>query len=187
MDAANVDLKAFSEDFYRRLCGGSLQPVLDTLRFLKHETDVWLELTTLLIPGENDTEKEIDEMTSWVVDNLGVDVPMHFTAFHPDFKMRRTPPTPSSTLTRARRTAMANGVRFAYTGNVHDEGGGSTYCHECGKLLIGRDWYQLTAWHLDDNGQCLSCGTNCPGRFDGPAGDWGPRRLPVRLSDFESF
>jgi pyruvate formate lyase activating enzyme len=186
MDAANVDLKAFTEDFYKRLCGGKLQPVLDTLKYLKHDTEVWFELTTLLIPGENDSDEEIDEMTRWVVDSLGTDVPMHFTAFHPDFKMRSTPPTPSSTLTRARRIAMNNGVQFAYTGNVHDEGGGSTYCHECGELLVGRDWYLLTAWNLDDLGRCISCGARCPGRFDGPPGDWGPRRLPVRLRDFES-
>ncbi len=185
MDAANVDLKAFTEDFYSRLCGGALQPVLDTLIYLKQETDVWFELTTLVIPGENDSDDELDRMTRWVVDNLGTDVPMHFTAFHPDFKMLNTPPTPKSTLTRARRIALENGVRFAYTGNVHDEGGGSTICHACGELLIGRDWYLLTAWNLDDTGHCQSCGTRCPGRFDGPPGNWGPRRLPVRLGDFE--
>jgi pyruvate formate lyase activating enzyme len=186
MDAANVDLKAFTEDFYRRLCGGSLQPVLDTLEYLAHETEVWFELTTLLIPGENDSEQEIEEMTQWVVEHLGPCVPMHFTAFHPDFKMRDRAATPASTLTRSRRIAMSNGVRFAYTGNVHDEGGGSTYCHECGEVLVGRDWYQLTAWNLDDTGHCGSCGTACPGRFSGPPGDWGPRRLPVRLADFST-
>jgi pyruvate formate lyase activating enzyme len=186
MDAANVDLKAFTEDFYRRLCGGSLQPVLDTLEYLKNETEVWLELTTLLIPDENDSEQEIDEMTRWVVEHLGPEVPMHFTAFHPDFKMRDKASTPASTLSRARQIAMSNGVRFAYTGNVHDEGGGSTYCHECGEVLVGRDWYQLTAWNLDHDGHCASCGSACPGRFSGPPGDWGPRRLPVRLSDFDA-
>ncbi len=184
MDAANVDLKAFTEEFYSRLCAGSLKPVLDTLEFLKAETDVWFELTTLLIPGANDSDDEIDGMTRWVVERLGPDVPMHFTAFHPDFKMLDTPPTPPRTLSRARRIARDNGVRFAYTGNVHDETGGSTSCHRCGALLIGRDWYQLTAWHLDAEGRCQSCGTACPGRFAGGAGDWGPRRLPVRLRDF---
>jgi len=184
MDAANVDLKAFTEDFYNRLCGGSLQPVLDTLIYLRHETDVWFELTTLVIPGENDSDEEIDAMTRWVVEKLGRDVPMHFTAFHPDFKMTNKPPTPPGTLTRARRIARENGVRFAYTGNVHDEGGGSTYCAECGNLLIGRDWYQLTAGQLDREGRCASCRAVCPGRFDDSAGDWGARRLPVRLSDF---
>jgi pyruvate formate lyase activating enzyme len=186
MDAANVDLKAFTERFYKRLCAGELQPVLDTLVYLKAETDVWFELTTLLIPDENDSEGEIDEMTRWVVENLGADVPMHFTAFHPDFKMRDKPPTPSSTLTRSRRIALSNGVRFAYTGNVHDEGGGSTYCPDCGEVLIGRDWYLLTAWNMDDEGSCRNCGAVCPGRFSGPPGDWGPRRLPVRLRDFEA-
>jgi pyruvate formate lyase activating enzyme len=186
MDAANVDLKAFTERFYKKICGGHLEPVLDTLKYLKHETDVWFELTTLLIPGENDSEAEIDEMTRWVVENLGPEVPMHFTAFHPDWKMRDKPPTPARTLTQARRVARANGVRYAYTGNVHDEGGGSTYCHDCGERVIGRDWYVLTAWHLDADGRCESCGAPCAGRFDGAPGTWGARRQPVRLRSFEA-
>jgi pyruvate formate lyase activating enzyme len=185
MDAANVDLKAFTETFYRKVCGGGLRPVLDTLEYLKHETDVWFEITTLLIPGENDSDAELDEMTGWVVEHLGPDVPMHFTAFHPDFKMMDKPPTPPSTLARARRIALANGVRYAYTGNVHDEDGGSTYCHGCGERLIGRDWYVLTAWHLDAEGRCESCGSRCAGRFEARPGDWGARRQPVRLRDFE--
>jgi pyruvate formate lyase activating enzyme len=181
MDAANVDLKAFTEAFYKKICGGELQPVLDTLEYLAHETDVWIELTTLLIPGENDSSAEIDDMTSWVVETLGPEVPMHFTAFHPDFKMKDRPPTPPEALSRARRVALENGVRYAYTGNVVDPKGGSTYCHECGQLLIGRDWYQLTAWNLDDEGKCVGCGTQCAGRFDGPPGTWGARRMPVRI------
>ncbi len=185
MDAANVDLKAFTERFYRKICGGSLGPVLDTLRYLKHETEVWFEITNLLIPGENDSDAELDEMTRWVVEELGPDVPMHFTAFHPDFKMMDKPPTPPSTLSRARRIALGNGVRYAYTGNVHDEDGGSTICHGCGERVIGRDWYVLTAWNLDAEGRCESCGTRCAGRFEGPPGDWGARRRPVRLRDFE--
>jgi len=184
MDAANVDLKGFTERFYYKLTGGHLEPVLDTLRYLKHETDVWFELTTLLIPGENDSDAEIDEMTAWVVDNLGVDVPMHFTAFHPDWKMRDIPPTPPATLTRARAIAMRNGVRYAYTGNVHDSDGGSTFCHHCGALLIARDWYQLGHWGLDDSGHCRECGTRCAGVFDGPPGTWGARRQPVRLATY---
>jgi pyruvate formate lyase activating enzyme len=183
MDAANVDLKAFSEDFYKRLCGGELQPVLDTLEYLAQETDVWIELTTLLIPGENDSEAEINEMTRWVVEKLGPDVPMHFTAFHPDFKMKDRLPTPPETLSRARRAALDNGIRYAYTGNVVDPEGGSTYCHGCGELLIGRDWYRLSTWNLDDDGKCLGCGTQCAGRFNGPPGTWGARRLPVRIND----
>ncbi len=184
MDAANVDLKAFTEEFYKKQCGGGLEPVKETLEFLARDTDVWFELTTLLIPGLNDSDRELDEMTSWVVDRLGPDVPMHFTAFHPDYKMRDVPPTPPSTLTRARSIAAANGVRYPYTGNVHDESGGSTFCHACGKLLIGRDWYHLTRWSLTDDGRCSKCGTTCAGRFDGAPGDWGARRMPVRLADF---
>jgi len=184
MDAANVDLKAFTEDFYWKITGGHLQPILDTLEYIKHETDVWLELTTLLIPGHNDSEKEIEQMTQWVVDKLGPDVPMHFTAFHPDWKMRDVPPTPAETLTRAREIAMKNGVRYAYTGNVHDEAGGSTYCHHCGGKLIGRDWYVITEWNLDPHGNCKSCGTACAGHFDATQGTWGAKRMPVNLSHY---
>ncbi|MDH5735535.1 MAG: AmmeMemoRadiSam system radical SAM enzyme, partial [Gammaproteobacteria bacterium] len=182
MDAANVDLKAFTEDFYYRLTGGHLQAVLDGLLYLKHETDVWFELTTLLIPGKNDSDSELQKMTRWVVESLGPDVPMHFTAFHPDWKMMDIPSTPSLTLTRARNIAMENGVRYAYTGNVHDKTGESTYCHQCGDILIGRDWYELSDWNLDGNGCCLKCGTPLAGRFEAKAGKWGSRRQPVRLS-----
>ena len=184
MDAANVDLKAFSEDFYWKLTGGHLEPVLDTLRYLKHETRVWFELTTLLIPGENDSDQELDAMTRWVVEELGPEVPMHFTAFHPDWKLRDRPPTPGATLTRARKIAIGNGVRYAYTGNVHDAAGGSTYCHQCGELLIGRDWYVLSGWNLDADGNCKFCGAPCAGVFDPAPGTWGARRQPVRLSNF---
>ena len=184
MDAANIDLKAFTEKFYWKLTGGHLQPILDTLQYIKHETDVWLELTTLLIPGENDSDKELNEMTKWVVENLGPDVPMHFSAFHPEWKMMDTPSTPPATLTRARQIAMDNGVRYAFTGNVHDEGGESTYCHQCGKKLIGRDWYVLTEWNLDNNGCCPDCGTECAGRFEAKPGDWGARRLPIQMSSY---
>ena len=186
MDAANVDLKAFTEQFYKQITIGHLQAVLDTLEYLKKETTVWFEITTLLIPGENDSEKEIEELTQWVMEHLGPDVPLHFTAFHPDFKMLDKPPTPLSTLTMARRIAVKNGLRYAYTGNVHDEEGGSTYCHHCGRKLIGRDWYVMTDWHLTDDGLCLSCGTPCAGVFEGPPGNWGAKRLPVRLKDFTS-
>jgi pyruvate formate lyase activating enzyme len=182
MDAANVDLKAFTESFYRDVCAGSLQPVLDTLIYLKRETDVWFETTTLLIPGLNDSADELDAMTRWVVGELGPDVPMHFTAYHPDYKLLDRPPTPASTLARARRIALGNGVRYAYTGNVHDEAGGSTFCHGCGRRVIGRDWYVLTEWALTGDGRCLDCGTPCAGVFSGPPGAWGARRLPVRLS-----
>jgi len=184
MDAANVDLKAFSERFYKYICGGSLQPVLDTLSYLQHHTEVWFEITTLLIPGENDSPPEIDALTQWVASELGPDVPLHFTAFHPDWKMRDHPPTPPATLTMARQIALKNGLRYVYTGNVHDEAGGSTYCHQCGQKLIGRDWYILTTWNLTDDGRCNDCGTLCAGVFDESPGSWGSRRLPVRLKNF---
>ena len=184
MDAANVDLKAFTEQFYKQITVGHLPPVLDTLVYLKRETNVWFEITTLLIPGENDSEKEIEELTQWVMEHLGPDVPLHFTAFHPDYKMLDKPPTSASTLTRARRIAVKNGLRYAYTGNVHDEAGGSTYCHQCGRKLIGRDWYVMTEWHLTPDGLCMYCGAPCPGQFESQPGTWGAKRLPVRLKDF---
>jgi pyruvate formate lyase activating enzyme len=184
MDAANVDLKAFTEEFYKKVTGGELAPVLDTLRYLKHETDVWFELTTLLIPGHNDSDAEIERMTQWVVRELGPEVPMHFTAFHPDYRMLDVPHTPPQTLTRARQIAVKNGVRYAYTGNVHDERGSSTYCHACGARLIGRDWYRLTAWNLTVDGRCRQCGAACQGHFEPESGHWGQRRQPVRLANF---
>jgi len=184
IDAVNVDLKAFTETFYHDLCGAELAPVLDTLRYLKHETDVWLEITTLLIPGHNDSEAELHEAAAWVVENLGVDVPWHFSAFHPDYRMRDVPPTPVGTLRRARAIAGEHGVRFAYTGNVHDPEGDSTRCPDCGAELIGRDWYELTSWNLDASGACRSCGARCPGVFETRPGSWGRRRQPVRLADF---
>ena len=182
MDAANVDLKAFSERFYWKITGGHLQPILETLQFIRHETDTWLELTTLLIPGENDSDDELESMTRWVVENLGSDVPMHFSAFHPDWKMRDKPATPSSTLTRAREIAMKNGVRYAYTGNVRDEVGGSTCCHRCGTRLIGRDGYVITEWNLTADGTCPNCGSLCNGVFEPDPGRWGARRQPVRIA-----
>ena len=181
MDAANVDLKGFTEDFYHRICSGHLQPVLETLQYLRHETNVWLEITNLLIPGANDSDAEIDAMTRWVVERLGRDVPMHFTAFHPDWKMMDRPPTPPGTLTRARGIALANGVRHAYTGNVHDAEGGSTYCHGCGGPLIERDWFEIRAWELTAEARCPRCGTVCAGVFEDAPGRWGARRLPVSL------
>jgi len=184
MDAANVDLKCFSEDFYQRLCAGHLQPVLETLQYIKHETDTWLEITTLLIPGENDSTEELDALTQWVVEELGPDVPLHFSAFHPDYKMRDIPPTPSATLTRARRIAIKNGVRYAYTGNVHDGDGGSSYCHECHRKLIGRNWYNLSEWNLTEDGRCRFCGAECAGHFLAAPGSWGAKRQPVRLANY---
>jgi pyruvate formate lyase activating enzyme len=184
MDAANVDLKGFTEEFYHEVCAGHLQPVLDLLVYLKHHTKVWFEITTLLIPGANDSDAEIDAETKWIVKNLGPEVPLHFTAFHPDFRMLDKPPTPPATLTRARSIALANGIHYAYTGNVHDGNGGSTWCPGCGKLLIERDWYVLGEWNLTPDGRCGGCGTAIAGHFERRPGTWGARRAPVRLSDF---
>ena len=183
MDAANIDLKAFSDYFYQRLCGAHLQAVLETLEYIKHETNVWLEITTLLIPGENDSEAELENLTQWVVEKLGPDVPLHFSAFHPDWKMLNTMATPPATLTKARQIALKNGVRYAYVGNVHNKEGDSTWCHECGHLLIGRDWYELSEWNLGDAGQCLHCGTQCAGVFEARPGDWGAKRRSVNMEN----
>jgi len=179
MDAANVDLKAFTDTFYHRVCAARLEPVLDTLRFLRYETDVWFEITTLLIPGHNDSEAEIDAETRWIAERLGADVPLHFTAFHPDYKMLDVPRTPASTLRRAREIAVSNGLRFVYTGNVHDAEGGTTYCASCGTAVITRDWYDIRRYHVDEKGSCRSCGATLPGMFDGPMERWGHRRLPI--------
>lgn len=181
MDAANVDLKAFSERFYEKITGAHLSAVLDTLCYLKHETKVWFEITTLLILDENDSSAEIDAMTQWIMNNLGPDVPLHFTAFHPDWKMRDKPRTPPATLTRAREIGLNNGLHYVYTGNVHDEAGSSTYCWSCKRKVVGRDWYVIKEYHLTDTGLCIYCGAQCPGVFKGPAGNWGARRVPVRL------
>ncbi len=178
MDAANIDLKSFDETFYWKLTGGHLQPVLDTLEYVHHETDTWLEITNLVIPGHNDSDAEIEAMSRWITETLSPDVPLHFSAFHPDYKMRDVPPTPPSTLTRARRIAMDAGLKFVYTGNVHDSEGGSTWCPACGALLIERDWYQIGAWNLR-NGHCGECGEPIPGVFEERPGDWGARRQPL--------
>ncbi len=183
MDAANIDLKAFTEGFYKSLCTASLGPVLETLCYLRHETDVWVEITTLLIPGENDSAVEVEALSQWIMDNLGPDVPLHFSAFHPDYRMTDTPATPAGTLHRARDIARANGLRYVYTGNIHDKSGGSTYCHACGECLIGRDWYALSDWKIE-NGHCAACGTAVAGHFDTGPGGWGRKRQPVRISAF---
>ena len=183
MDAANIDLKAFDEDFYQKITGSHLEPVLETLRYIKHETNVWLEITTLLIPGMNDSEVELEALTQWVAEQLGPDVPLHFTAFHPDYKLRDRSHTPSATLKKARSIAQKNGLRYAYTGNVHDPVGGSTYCHNCERLLIGRDWYVLSTWALNHEGGCSHCGARLSGEFEARPGSWGARRIPVRLGD----
>ena len=185
MDAANVDLKAFTERFYWKICGGHLEPVLDTLKYLKNETDVWFELTCLLIPGENDSVTEIGKMTRWIARHLGPDVPLHFSAFHPDWKMTHTPATPIQTLRRARAIALGNGLRYVYTGNVRDFEGSSTYCHRCGEVVVGRDGYVLSNWGLDVHAEqacCRTCGNRIAGVFEERAGSWGARCRPVRIA-----
>jgi pyruvate formate lyase activating enzyme len=181
MDAANVDLKAFTDEFYFRLCGARLQPVLDTLVYLRHETAVWFEITTLLIPGRNDSSAEIEAESQWIMRELGPDVPLHFTAFHPDYKMDDTAATPAATLTRARRIALDAGLHYVYTGNVHDSAGGSTYCPSCRKVLIVRDWYRIDACRVTPQGTCPDCGTAIAGRYGNVGKPFGPRRIPVTI------
>jgi pyruvate formate lyase activating enzyme len=181
MDAANVDLKAFTDEFYVNLCGGHLQPVLDLLAMVHHETDCWLELTTLLIPGKNDGDDELKALSAWVAKELGPDVPLHFSAFHPDWKLDDIPATPRETLTRARRIAMEAGLRYVYTGNVHDKAGDATCCPGCGKAVIERDWYRILNYALDETGRCRHCGTSIAGRFGEFDKPFGPQRIPVRL------
>ena len=181
MDAANVDLKAFNEDFYWKLTGAHLEPVKDTLRYLVHETQVWTEITTLLIPGHNDSDAELEALTRFVVEELGPDVPLHFSAFHPDYKMKDVPPTPPETLRRARRIGLQAGLHYVYTGNIHDPEGDATCCPGCGQVVIARDWYRLDAYRLDPSGHCQDCGTLVPGRWSTP-GDFGRRRERLRIT-----
>lgn len=182
MDAANVDLKAFTEDFYRRVAGGRLQPVLETLEYIVAETSTWLEITTLLIPGYNDGETEVAALANWVGTHLGAEVPVHFSAFHPDWKMRDVPHTPPATVMRARDVARAQGLHHVYTGNIRDPDGDRTVCAGCGETLVQRDWYAIEAYRLDTRGRCPACGKRCAGRFGVAAGDWGRRRLPVSIA-----
>jgi pyruvate formate lyase activating enzyme len=180
MDAANIDLKAFSDDFYFKLCAGHLQPVLDVIAMVHHETDCWMELTTLLIPGHNDSDAELKQLAAWCCKELGPDVPLHFSAYHPDYKLD-APATPPAALTRARRIALEAGLRYVYTGNVHDRSGDATYCPGCGMKVIERDWYEILGYALDDSGRCKQCGTAIAGRFGHFAKPFGARRIPVAL------
>jgi pyruvate formate lyase activating enzyme len=181
MDAANVDLKGFTDDFYHRICGGRLQPVLDTLVYLVKETDVWTEITTLLIPGKNDSDDELKAQCRWIRENLGPDVPLHFTAFHPDWKMTDIGPTPLATVQRAREIARLAGLNYVYTGNVHDESGGSTYCPSCENPVVVRDWHAIREYRLSAEGACGFCGAALAGRFQNYSRPFGSRRIPVRL------
>jgi pyruvate formate lyase activating enzyme len=182
IDAANVDLKAFTEDFYFKLTGAHLAPVLETLEYLVKETGVWTEITTLLIPGKNDSDEELRAECKWIRQHLGEDVPLHFTAFHPDWKMRDIEATPAATLLRAREIGRLAGLRYVYTGNVHDEEGGSTYCPSCERAAIVRDWYEIKSYRLTDAGACMDCGTMLAGRYQKFGKPFGSKRIPVRLS-----
>jgi pyruvate formate lyase activating enzyme len=182
MDAANIDLKSFTDDFYFKLCVGHLQPILDVIAMVHHETGCWVELTTLLIPGHNDSDAELKALSAWCCKELGPDVPLHFSAYHPDYKLD-APATPPATLQRARKIAMDAGLRYVFTGNVHDRGGDATYCPGCGKPVIERDWYEILSYALDDTGHCKHCGTAIAGRFGhfNKEGAFGSRRIPVHL------
>ena len=184
IDAANVDLKAFTDDFYFRLTGSRLQPVLDTLAWLHHESEVWLEITTLLIPGKNDSPADLTALSKWVREELGPDVPLHFSAFHPDYKLDDLPPTPASTLRLARRIALDQGLNYVYTGNIHDGEGDTTFCPGCGKPLIVRDWYDIKAYRLAESGTCPECATPIAGRFGRFGKPFGRRRIPVRIARY---
>jgi len=182
MDAANVDLKAFTEEFYFKQTGSHLAPVLETLEYLARQTDVWTEITTLLIPGKNDSDAELEAECRWIRKHLGPDVPLHFTAFHPDYKMRDVQATPPATLTRAREIGRLAGLNYVYTGNVHDAGGGSTYCPSCENVVVARDWYEIRDYKLSDTGACLHCGTQVAGRYQKFGKPFGARRIPVSFS-----
>ena len=181
MDAANVDLKAFTEDFYFKLTSAHLQPVLDTLVYLHHETPVWLEITTLLIPGHNDSTEEITALSRWVHKELGPEVPLHFSAFHPDHKMMDVPATPTATLVRARHIALTEGLHYVYTGNVHHQAGDTTFCPGCRQPLIVRDWYRIDDYRLTPDGHCPACGAAVAGRFDRHPGHFGRQRIPIAI------
>jgi pyruvate formate lyase activating enzyme len=182
MDAANIDLKGFTDEFYVKLTGAHLQQVLDTLTYVHHNTDCWLEITTLLIPGYNDSDAELTALSKWVAHELGPDVPLHFSAFHPDWKMAGISPTPPATLTRARFIAREAGLHYVYTGNVHDLDGGTTFCASCHTPLIVRDWYQINEYHLKENGSCPQCGAALAGHFGTFDKQYGRQRFPVTLT-----
>ncbi len=181
MDAANVDLKAFTEDFYFKLTGSHLNSVLDTLAFIRHETGTWLEITTLLIPGHNDSPEEIAALSRWVARELGPDVPLHFSAFHPDHKMRDVPATPPATLVHSRQIAIDEGLNYVYTGNVHNRDGDTTYCPSCHARVIERDWYEIKSYRLTAVGHCPDCGGAMAGRYGAQAGNFGRKRIPLAI------
>jgi len=183
MDAANVDLKAFSDLFYRKVTLSSIEPVLDTLKWLKHQSNVWFEITNLVIPDANDGSDEFERMCEWIVKELGTDVPLHFTAFHPDFRMLDKSATPKKTLLRARKIALSHGLKYVYIGNVDDTKHQSTYCPSCKKIVIERNWYELGRYNLDGN-LCKNCGGQIAGVFGSDKGNWGRRRMPVSIENW---
>ncbi|MBI4859563.1 MAG: AmmeMemoRadiSam system radical SAM enzyme [Candidatus Riflebacteria bacterium] len=178
IDGANVDLKGFTERFYADLTGSHLEPVKDTLRWMVREAGVWVEITTLLIPGENDSPGEIAASTEWIATTLGADVPVHFTAFHPDYRLLSRPPTPPATLAQARAIAMQKGLRYVFVGNVMDEDSQSTYCPGCGKVVIRRNWHEIRSCELDGN-RCRACGATIAGVFPGASAPAAPGRGPI--------
>ncbi len=182
MDAVNVDLKAFTEDFYTKQCFGHLEPVKESLEYLVKETKAWVEITTLLLPGHNDSEAEVAALSEWIAAKLGPDVPLHFSGFHPDFRMTGVPATPRSTLRRARKQAMAAGLRYVYTGNVSDVDGDTTHCPACDAKVIVRDWYEIVSYQLTASGECPSCHAKIAGVFDAEPGSFGRRRVPVFMA-----
>ena len=179
MDAANIDLKSFDKSFYKKVTGSELEVVLDTLIYLKKETSTWIEITNLLIPNENDSAKEIYEMTAWIYENLGADVPLHFSAFHPDYKMLDKQRTPLQTLLKAQQIAFNNGLNYVYIGNIPHNAAMSTYCRNCGERVIGRSQYEILEWFLDEKGKCMYCSHQCSGVFEGDRGYWGNKRQRV--------
>ncbi len=184
IDAANVDLKAFTDEFYFQQSAAHLAPVLDTLRYLVRETNVWTEITTLLIPGLNDSNDELHAECKWLLNNLGADVPLHFSAFHPDYKLSDVPPTPLETLERARDIAIGEGLRYVYTGNIRDVHGASTHCPKCGNTVVVRDGYNILRYQLTADGHCTHCEAAIPGRFQQFHGAFGNRRIPSALGQF---
>ena len=182
MDAVNVDLKAFTDSFYREYTNAELQPVLETLEYIRKQTFTWLEITTLLIPGLNDSPHELEAMSKWIVETLGPEVPLHLTAFFPSYKMSDHPYMSPELLRRARKIVLRSGLRYVYTGNIRDPKSESTYCHSCKKILIGRNDYNFTDWNLSEEGACKNCGTVCPGVFEAKPGTWGSKRTQIKLA-----
>jgi len=178
-DAFNVDLKAYSNAFYKNICGATLGPILETLQYIHTHTDAWLEITTLVIPGHNDSDTEIENLSEWIAKNLSPDIPLHLSAFHPDHKMRDTPKTSPVALKRARDIALRSGLRFVYTANIHDIEGDTTFCPNCHKAVIVRDWHTIKTYDLDDTGHCVHCRNLLPGHYQTQVGQWERSYKPV--------